>query len=163
MVMLARVVEYLRSNDVPFRLESYPSPELEPHVAHAVRPRTALSVDARIVLIDGRPAIGCVPTGEELNTAGLRNNLGAEIVEEGTIDDLPWFLDQVSTPMPPLGRLFGVPLFVDERVAAAQMVCFAAFAPNDFIEMAYDDLARIEQPRIAPVGVAGELPPAELH
>jgi hypothetical protein len=31
------------------------------------------------------------------------------------------------------------------------------------VEIAYDDLARLEQPRVAPVGVAGELPPAEIH
>jgi hypothetical protein len=98
-----------------------------------------------------------------LNLAGLRNFLRAEIVEEGGPGDLPWFLDGASAPLPPLGRIFGVPLFVDERVANAPVVCFAAFATTDFVEMTYDDLARLEQPRIAPVGIAGELPAAELH
>jgi hypothetical protein len=162
-MMLARVVEYLRTNDVPFRLESFPSPEPEPAVAHPLRSGSAVLVDSRVLLVDGRPAIACMPKGDELNLAGIRNILNAELVEEGGLDDLPWFLDQVGSPMPPLGRLFGVPLFVDERVASAAMLCFAAFSTADFIEMTYDDLARIEQPRVGPVGVAGELPPAELH
>jgi hypothetical protein len=163
MLMLVRVVEYLRANGVPFRLQSYPSPEPEPLVAYPVTPPSTLTVDTRVILIDGRPGIGCIPLGDTLNLAGLRNFLRAEIVEEGGPGDLPWFLDETSAPLPPLGRIFGVPLFVDERVANAAVVCFAAFATTDFVEMTYDDLARLEQPRIAPVGIAGELPAAELH
>jgi Ala-tRNA(Pro) deacylase len=164
MLMLARVVEYLRSNGVPFRLESYPSPEPEPQVAYPVRPPTTMHVETRVLLIDGRPAIGCIPRGDELNLAGLRNSLGGNIVDEGGPDDLPWFLDAEGAPLPPLGRMFGVPVFMDERVANAPVVCFAAFAPTDFVEVPYDDLARIEQPRVGPIGIAGELPRAEpLH
>lgn len=163
MLMLARVVEYLRRNDVPFRLESYPSPEPEPSVAHPLHSNAAVNVESRVLLVDGRPGIACIARGDELNIAGLRNSLNAELVEEGGLDDLPWFLDEEGTTMPPLGRLFGVPLFVDERVASSAIVCFSAFSPTDFLEMSYDDLARLEQPRVAPVGMAGELPAAELH
>jgi Ala-tRNA(Pro) deacylase len=163
MLMLARVVEYLRTNEVPFRLESYPSPEPQPAVAHSIHTEAAVNVESHVLLIDGRPAIGCIPRGTELNLSGLRNSVGAELVEEGGVEDLPWFLGEEGTTMPPLGRIFGVPLFVDERVASATVVCFSAYSPTDFIEMSYDDLARLEQPRVGPVGVAGELPPAELH
>jgi len=159
--MLARVVEYLRSSGVPFRLESYPSPESEPKVARSVRPRKTIEVESHVAIIDGRPAVVCVPVGDELNLAGLRNLLHAEIVEEGSVDDLPWFLDRTEAPLPPLGRLFGVPLFVDERVANASDICFAASSTTDFVELLYDDLARIEQPRVGQVGIAGEPPPAE--
>jgi Ala-tRNA(Pro) deacylase len=162
-MMLARVVEYLRTNDVPFRLESFPSPEPEPAVAYHLRSEHAVHVESRVLLVDGRPAIACIPRGDALNLAGIRNSLNAELVEEGGLDDLPWFLDQASSSMAPLGRLFGVPLFVDERVTTAAVVCFAAFSPTDFVEMTYDDLARLEQPRVGSVGMAGELPPASIH
>jgi Ala-tRNA(Pro) deacylase len=161
--MLARVVEYLRMHDVTFRLESFPSPEPQPAVAHHLPLENMLDVESRVLLVDGRPAIACIPRGDELNLSGLRNSINAELVEEGELEDLPWFLEQGESSMPPLGRMFGVPLFVDERVASAPALCFAAFSPTDFVEIAYDDLARLEQPRVAPVGVAGELPPAEIH
>jgi Ala-tRNA(Pro) deacylase len=163
MLMLSRVVEYLRTNDIPFRLESYPSPEPEPVVAHSMHSESAVDVESHVLLIDGRPAIACVPRGEEINLAGLRNSVGAELVEKGGLEDLPWFLGEEGTTMPPFGRMFGVPLFVDERVTKATILCFSAFSPDDFVEMAYDDLARLEQPRVAPVGMAGELPAAEMH
>jgi prolyl-tRNA editing enzyme YbaK/EbsC (Cys-tRNA(Pro) deacylase) len=161
--MLARVVEYLRTNDIPFRVESYPSPEPEPAVAHAVHPAGTINVESHVLLVDGRPAIACVPRGEGLNLAGLRNALNAELVEEGNLDDLPWFLEEEGSSIPPLGRLFGVPLFVDERVATSPALCFAAFSPTDFVEVNYNDLARLEQPRVGSLALAGELPPAEVH
>jgi Ala-tRNA(Pro) deacylase len=159
-MMLPRLVEYLRSNGIPFRLESYPSPEKEPAVAAQTRPRSAVAVDTRVLLVNGRPAIGCMAIGEELNLAGLRNSLGVEIVDAGSPDDLPWFAEGIVGPLPPFGRLFGVPLFVDERVADADVISFAAFSTTDFVEIQYDDLARLEQPRVCPVGIAGELAPA---
>lgn len=162
MLMLPRVVEYLRSNGVPFRLQSYPSPEPGPPVAYRVASATTL-VETRVLLVDGRPTIGCIPRGDNLNLTGFREHTKAEIIEEGSLDDLPWFFDGTAAPIPPLGRLFGVPLFVDERVSNSDVICFAAFAPTDSIEMTYDDLARLEQPRVVPLAIAGELPAPSLH
>jgi prolyl-tRNA editing enzyme YbaK/EbsC (Cys-tRNA(Pro) deacylase) len=62
-------------------------------------------------------------------------------------------------PIPPLGRLVGVPLFVDVRVAELPNVAFRAFGPNDYLEISYDDLALVEHPRVAAFGEAGVLPP----
>ena len=154
--MLAKVVEYLRSNGIPFRLESYPSPEPLPPVAH--RLGRAMAVDTWILVIDGRLSLACVPSGEKMDLFGLRANLGAEMVTEATIDDMPQGFGEAGLPAPPLGRLFGLPLFVDASVANAEVICFAAFAPTDFVEVTYDDFARIERPRVADFIRAGELP-----
>lgn len=163
-IMLGRVVEYLRSNAVPFRLVSYPSPEPQPPVAHLVRPEHGLlAIDTRVLLVDGRLALGVVPRDEAIDALGLRASLGATIVEEGGPVDLPWPFANASPPIPPLGRLFGAAVFVDENVAGASLISFAAFAGTDFVEMLYDDFARVEQPRIMQLARAGELPPAPMH
>ena len=162
MLMLPRVVEYLRANGVPFRLQSHPSPEPDPPVAYRVAP-TATFVETHVLLVDGRPTIGCIPRGDHLNLAGFREYTKAEIIEEGSLDDLPWFFDGTAAPIPPLGRLFGVPLFVDDRVSNSDVICVSAFAPTDSVEMTYDDLARLEQPRVAPLAIAGELAAPPLH
>jgi prolyl-tRNA editing enzyme YbaK/EbsC (Cys-tRNA(Pro) deacylase) len=156
--MLITVVEYLRSNGVAFRLVSYAAPEAEPRVAHPVSPNGSLLVDTHVLLVDGRLAIGLVARGEQINMLRLRASLGAELVEEASDADLPSPFEQGSPP-PPLGRMFGAPVFVDSDVAHARSLCFAAFAPTDFIEVAYDDFARLEQPRVEELAGAGELPP----
>jgi hypothetical protein len=162
MLMLAKVVEYLRSNAVPFRLSSYPSPEPEPRVAH--RSAEAIEVDTHVLLVDGRTTLACIPRGDKVNVAGLRASLNADVIEEeGARQRLPWPFAAAEPPIPPLGRLFGTPLIVDQTLLYAPMLCFEVFSTTDFVELIYDDFARLEEPRIEVVAMAGELPEPALH
>lgn len=165
MLPLTLVVEYLRSHDVPFRLISEPSPEPAPAVAPPLypHPREVLLVDTHIIVVDDRAGIGCVPRGEQINLPGLRAELGVNLVHEGGLDELPWPFERAGWPVPPLGGILGLPVFVDAAVANAALIAFAAFTPFDFIEMAYDDFARLEKPRVAQLAAAGELPAPLPH
>jgi Ala-tRNA(Pro) deacylase len=162
-MLLARVVDYLRSNGIGFRLESYPSPEPKPSVAPPDRLYRAFEVDTHLVMIDGSPAIACVPAGEGVMLLQLREALGAKIVGEGDPRDLPWPFAGAPVPIPPLGHLFGVPVFLDAKVASAPVLGFQAFSNFDFIEAIYDDFARIEQPRVLEFAGGGELPAPQVH
>jgi prolyl-tRNA editing enzyme YbaK/EbsC (Cys-tRNA(Pro) deacylase) len=115
-------------------------------------------VDTWILVIDGRLSMACIPSGERMDLLGLRANLGAELVTEATVDEFVTAFGGASLPAPPLGRLFGLPLLVDASVANADVISFAAFAPYDFVEIVYDDFARVERPRVADFIRAGELP-----
>jgi prolyl-tRNA editing enzyme YbaK/EbsC (Cys-tRNA(Pro) deacylase) len=134
---------------------SYPSPEPEPTVALKCAPGTQL-VDVHVVLVDGNPALACVPAGAPINYAAFALTTGATVVESNTAD-LPAQYRGTAGPLPPLGGVFGVPLFVDERLLEAEKLVFRAFDVNDFVELLYDDLALVEQPRVAAFA-RGELP-----
>lgn len=168
MLPLLRVIEYLRSNGAPFLVASFPAPEPAPEVGY--RRPLALQVDTHVVAVDGRPAIACVPHGERINLLGLRAGLGAELVEEAGPDILSWPFEEdegeehgADGSTPPLGRLLGATVFVDGSVLAAPIIEFAAFAPFDFIQMPFEDFARIEQPRVLDFVGAGELPASLVH
>src|SRR5260221_9155587 len=135
MLMLANVVEYLRSNAAAFRLVSNPSPEADPAVARAVRPSGAVLIDTHLVLIDGRPSLVCVPRGDRVNLLGLRAALRAELIEE---EDgraaLPWPFWGPLGRIPPLGRLFGAPLITDRAVAPSAAIWFQRFEDTNHVE-----------------------------
>jgi prolyl-tRNA editing enzyme YbaK/EbsC (Cys-tRNA(Pro) deacylase) len=157
-MMIEDVVRYLRRARVPFRAISYVvAPEAQPSVAHRLPPGAQL-VDAHVVLVDGRPAIACIQSGEMVNLAAMTVETGGTVTEAspaeifGKPDDAPVLV-------PPLGGVFGVPLFVDERVARAPLLAFRAFDANDYVEVLYEDFARLERPRVAAFADAGELPP----
>ena len=155
--MIDDVVRYLREGKVSFRAISYAAPEPEPAVAHRLPPGGQL-VDAHVVLVDGKPAIACIQSGEMVDLAALARETGAPALESSTAE----LLDQyrgAPEPVPPLGGVFGVPLFVDERVAQAAVLTFRAFDANDYVELLYEDFARLERPRVAAFATAGELPP----
>lgn len=155
--MLDAVVHYLHEAGIPFRLTSYPAPEPTPPVAVRLPP-TAQLVEARVVLVDGQPALACTISGEDVSLSALAMETGGIVVESNT-DELAGDYHGTIGPVPPLGRLMGVPLFVDVRVSTLPTVAFRAFGPNDYLEVSYDDFALVEQPRVAAFAEAGELPP----
>jgi hypothetical protein len=156
-MMIDDVVRYLRQGRVPFRAFSYAAPEPQPVVAHRLPPGAQL-VDAHVVLVDGKPAIACIQSGETLNLAAIALATGAIAIESSTTELGDEYRD-VAAPLPPLGGVFGVPLFVDQRVAQAALLTFRAFDENDYVEVLYEDFARLERPRVAAFASAGELCP----
>jgi hypothetical protein len=159
---LANVVQYLHASGIDFRLMSYPSPEPAPPVAFRVRPAGAI-VDVHLVLADGRLGLGCVPTGGSVNLLRLRAEIGATVLDEARIVDLPWPYNRATGWIPPLGGLFGAPVFVDDALAAVPLIAFHAFSATDFIEVMYDDFARLEQPRVVALAGGEQLPPPSIH
>lgn len=161
--MLHAVVRYLHDALVPFRLSSRPSAEPLPHAAIRI-PEHGVLVDTKVVLVNGTPAVACYPAGSQVDNAALGNLLGG-IVVDGSSEDLPDELQHAGEPVPPLGQMFGMALVVDERVADAGILVFRVFGGDDFIEIDYDDFARLEQPRLGSFAYAGELgrAPEEAH
>ena len=153
--MLDTIVRYLHESNVPFRLSSYPSPERQPAPVHAIPPH-AMLVDARFIAVDGRLVLACVRSGDGIDLAALGSELGGTAVE-ALPGDLPEALLQFDGAIPPLGKLLGVPLIVDDTIEDCATLVFHGFAQSDYIEVPYDDFARLEQPRIASFARAGEL------
>lgn len=154
--MLDRVVAYLRTHGVPFRLSSHPSPEPLPAVAHCVPPG-GLAVETQVLVVGGQPAIACLPRGERLSLPELRHELRAEVIEGSPADLKPPY-SQAGGQIPPLGGAMGALTLIDERLTSASAIVFTAFSPNDCIELSYDEFARLERPRVASFTTGGELP-----
>jgi Ala-tRNA(Pro) deacylase len=153
--MLGTIVDYMHNAHVPFRLASYPSEEALPIAAHRVPPGGML-VDTRLVKVDGRAVLAVFPAGESVDLRAVSASLGGVAVA-GATDDLPVELARAGAPVPPLGQLFGLPLVLDERVTRASVLVFRALAESLYFEVAYDDFARLEQPRVASFASVGEL------
>ena len=149
------VVEYLQHAGVAFRLTSYPVPEAQPAIAHALRPGGQI-VQTRVVLIDGRPALACAPEGLSFDLAGIGAEVGASVLE-GSADDLPGPFRGAPEPLPPLGHMLHVPLLIDESLAASSTLAFRAFSSGAYVEIPYQELSRIEQPKVLRLAIAGAL------
>ncbi len=158
--MIDVVVRYLREAGVPFRVTSYPAPEPQPAVAHPL-PRGTQLVDVHVLLVDGSPALACIPHGLPMDMAAFAAQTGTTAIEAGPAE-LPQRYRGVGEPLPALGGVFGVPLFVDEQILDADRVAFRAFAANDYVELAYEDFALVECPRVVAFAHE-ELPPHQAE
>jgi prolyl-tRNA editing enzyme YbaK/EbsC (Cys-tRNA(Pro) deacylase) len=155
--MLDMIVRYLHEALVPFRLASYPSEEHLPTAGHAT-PLYAIAVESRVLRAGDKLVLACHPVNMLIDLAAISNELGAPVVEASP-EDLPAILQGEKGP-PPLGHLFGMPLIVDEEITHHTSIIFQPFDDSDYVEVPYDDFARLEQPRIASFARGGELPRA---
>jgi prolyl-tRNA editing enzyme YbaK/EbsC (Cys-tRNA(Pro) deacylase) len=153
--MLDTIVRYLHESLVPFHLASYPSPEREPAPVHPIPPHGML-IDTRFITVDGRLVLACFRAGENVDLAAIGSELGGVAVE-ALPEHLPEVLLQFDGAIPPLGKLLGVPLVVDEAIESCAIIVFRGFGHSDYFDVPYDDFARLEQPRIASFARAGEL------
>ena len=107
--------------------------------------------------LEGRVALACFPAGEVIDYTALSAALGAAALpaEHG---DLPGELASAAPPIPPFGQLYGLPIIVDDGIEAASILSIPVFGGSDFFDIAYDEWARMEAPRVASFASAGELP-----
>jgi Ala-tRNA(Pro) deacylase len=159
-MLLGTIVTYLHGARVPFRLASYPNQEPLPKAAHPMPPHSML-VESEVILVEGRVALACYPAGEQVDYAALTAALGFGVVP-GDVSDLPTALATASSPIPPFGQLFGVPIIIDERLMNCAVLVCQAFGESDFFDIPYDDWARLEAPRVAAFAFGGELPEGDL-
>jgi Ala-tRNA(Pro) deacylase len=54
--------------------------------------------------------------------------------------------------MPPLGPLYGQPVFVDRNLAVAEEVVFDAGSHSEAIKVTYKDFARVVRPTVGDFG-----------
>ena len=154
--MLDTIVRYLHGARVPFKLTSYPSEEPMPHVAYPLPPHSVL-VDTEVIRVGERIALACFPAGESADHAAIGAALGGVAVP-GDASDLPGELATTPPPIPPFGQLAGLTLVVEERLAESSILVFQISSGSDFIEVPYEDWARLEAPRMAAFASMGELP-----
>jgi hypothetical protein len=153
--MLDQIIRYLHESLVPFRVASFPSPEPMPNVGYALPPH-AMLVEGRLINVDGNLVLACYRSGDNVDLAAFGHALGGAAIDV-LPEELPNALINLSDVIPPLGKLFGLPLIVEEAIESCGTIVFRGLGRNDFLEIPYDDFARQEQPRVASFARAGEL------
>ncbi|MFQ5926920.1 MAG: aminoacyl-tRNA deacylase [Terriglobia bacterium] len=113
-----------------------------------------------VVKLDGNPALAVMPAPLRINFKQLAAAAGAKkcsLASESEFQQL--FPDCDLGAMPPFGRLYNLPTYAEETLAADREIVFNAGTHHEAIRMAYSDFARLSQARLAKFG---EPPPAEI-
>ena len=136
-------------------MTSYASPEREPPVGHHIPPH-AMLVDVRLVTVGGRLVLACVRAGDHIDLAALGSELGGTALE-ALPEEVPERLVGLDSETPPLGKLLGLPLVVEEAVEACVTLVFRALDGNNYFEVPYEAFLLSEQPKIASFARVGQL------
>lgn len=102
-----------------------------------------------ILHVDGAMVMAVLPATHRVNTDMLKAAIGASVVDLAEERD---FLDTFPGcelgAMPPFGNLWGIDVYVDERLREDQHIAFNAGSHTELVQMEYADFERLVQPKI---------------
>ena len=103
-----------------------------------------------IVKLDGVLAMAVVSASQHVDLALLRVASKAKTVTLATEEEFQTrFPDCETGAMPPLGNLYGMAVFADEELARDKEIVFNAGSHRELIRMAWSDLVRLAEPKVA--------------
>lgn len=153
MPMLERVLRFLNHNQVEY-LHTMHEPVFTASELASVEHLNPRDVAKVVVFWSERGcALAVIPADMLLDLDQVRSALGCSDVSLATEADLGrLFPDSELGAMAPLGNLYGLPVFVDERLAAENVIAFNAGTHRDVVQMHFRDFERLVKPRVVSLG-----------
>jgi Ala-tRNA(Pro) deacylase len=146
---LNRLREYLDSHHIRYMVISH-------SVAYTAQGIAALAhIPGRelaktvVVRLDGTLALAVLPASHQVDLALLEAAAGAKTAELASeLEFKSRFPDCETGAMPPFGNLYDLPVFADESLSHDQEIAFNAGSHRELIRLAWEDFARLVQPRV---------------
>lgn len=145
-----RLKEFLEENEIGFvtipHSQAFTAQEIAA-AAHIPGKEVAKTV---IVKLDGQLAMAVLPAPDHLSINRLKQATGAHDVELASEDEFAEIFPNCEVgAMPPFGNLWGLTVFVDERLREDEQIVFNAGSHTELVQLPYSDYERLVQPVVA--------------
>ena len=105
-----------------------------------------------MVKLDGEMAMAVLPASFQIDFDLLKEATGAKTTDLATEAEFSGLFPGCETgAMPPFGNLYGVRVFVAERLTRDEEIAFCAGSHSELIKMRYDDFERLTRPTVIPL------------
>jgi Ala-tRNA(Pro) deacylase len=147
---IKKLTEFLDKNNVKYHRimhsPGYTAQEIAA-AAHISGKEVAKTV---VVKIDGKMAMAVLPASYKIDLNLLKKAAGAETAElAGEAEFENRFPDCDIGAMPPFGNLYGMDVFVAEKLAEDEEIAFNAGSHSELIKLAYRDFEKLVRPKKA--------------
>jgi Ala-tRNA(Pro) deacylase len=151
MPILRKLQEFLEQNQTDYTHTVHPLAYTAREVASAEHVPAREVAKTVVFLSEQGYGIAVLPADSVVDLEQLRLDLGLarlRLATEAELADL--FPPCELGAMPPFGNLFGLPVYVDSRMAGEDMIAFNAGTHRDVIHMHFKDFEKLVQPAIVP-------------
>jgi Ala-tRNA(Pro) deacylase len=154
----AAISDYLEQNHARYSLLPHPiayTAQEEAAAAHVPGREWAKTV---VCFADDQPILAVVPAPFAVDLIRLQHTAHARSVRLAKENELAsLYRDCELGAMPPLGPLYGQPVFVDRRLTLDPEVSFSAGSHHDAIRMPYQEFERLVKPTVAEIALGPSL------
>ena len=149
-----KLKRFLEAQKVPYHTIHHSTGSTTQQLAASMHVRGWEVAKATILRADGRYVMAVLPAPYQVDLEKLRAAVHAELlamVPENEICSL--FPDCETGAMPPFGNLYGMPVYLDERLVEDDSIVFNAGTHTEALRMAFDDYEKCVHPEHASFGV----------
>ena len=136
---------YLREKGVGYEVLAHKQAYTMPEVAAALHIPGKQVAKSVAVKAGDSFALVVVPSPDRVDLAKVRATLGvrrARLASEAEFASL--FPDCAVGAMPPFGNLYGMDVYVSQRLADEEEIAFNAGSHTEIIKLAFEDFERLE-------------------
>lgn len=147
---LDRMKALFEQEKVPYQLISHQEAHTAPELAMSIHAPGREVAKVVIIQADERYVMAVLPAHRQIHLTRFAQVAGAKrisLAEEAEIRKP--FPDCEPGAMPPLGNLYGFPVYVEESLAREPVIFFPAGTHREVIKMRFDDFQRLARPRVA--------------
>jgi len=110
-----------------------------------------------MVKVDGKMAMAVLPASTRLDFGLLEQVTGAKKVDLATEKEFKDMFPECEVgAMPPFGNLYGMDVFVAEKLTADDTIAFNAGSHSELVKLAYDDFERLVKPKVAKISMRAD-------
>jgi Ala-tRNA(Pro) deacylase len=152
-----KLKDFLDGNKVKYASVTHPPAYTAQEVAAMMHISGKEMAKTVVINVDGEMAMAVLPASFRVGIDTLRDAIGAATVElAGEQDFQDIFFDCDLGAMPPFGNLYGLDVYVAEKLTTNEQIVFNACSHEEAIRMSYHDFARLVSPRVIKFAVAEE-------
>lgn len=149
MPIIRKLKQLFDEANIPYEVCNHPLA----YTAQEIAQRQHFSGDemAKVVMlmVDGRLIMAVITASQKIHLPTVRASLGAHEVRLASEDEfVANFPDCEIGAMPPFGKIFGLPVYVDPRVTQDETIYFNAGNHVQTVKMGYKDFATLATPEV---------------
>ncbi len=155
-----KLKDFLDRNEIKYELIHHPTTytaQLTAASSHVTADELAKTV---MVNRNGNLAMAVLPASHRVDITALHTASGASSLRLASeLEFKQQFPDCDAGAMPPFGNLYGMEVFVDERLVKQSRIAFNAGSHDEVMRLAYEDFDRLVTPKVLSFATTAERAP----
>ena len=144
-----RLEVYLREHQVPFQLQHHAQAFSAQKIAESEHIPGKMVTKTVIVLADNNMIALVLPATYRADLNKIQATLGAREIRLAHEEEFAaTFPDCEVGTMPPFGNLYGIPVYVEKRLADEETMVFPVGTYTDTMSLKYADFERLVHPKV---------------
>lgn len=144
-----QLINCLNESGVAYEILQHPEAVTAQRVAEVEHIKARHQAKVVMVKSNENHVMAVVPADRRIDLQKVEKITGKPASLESEVDFKSIFSDCAVGAMPPFGNLYGLPTYVDERLAREDYIVFEAGTHTDAIKLKYTDYQKIVKPEVA--------------